>query len=67
METKHTKGDWMYTKYSNDDIGVYSETGDGRDVALVRDYNNEETEANAKLIAAAPELLGCLSEMTDYL
>lgn len=63
MKTKHTKGNWVYQKYSTD-YGVYSETGNGRDIALVREYgSDEEAEANAKLIAAAPELLENLQNM----
>jgi len=63
---KHTQGNWSASKYSQD-WGVYSETGDGRDIALVREYQPEEAEANAKLIAAAPELLEALEETTNTL
>jgi len=67
METKHTKGNWVYQKYSTD-YGVYSETGNGRDIALVREYgSDEEAEANAKLIAAAPEMLEALIEINKMI
>ena len=63
METKHTKGNWIYSKYSTD-FGVYSEDGDGRDIAIVREYKSaEEAEANASLMAASPKLLESLNEM----
>lgn len=45
--TKHTPGPWIYHATAGDhDFSVYPES-DGRDVALVRDFN----EANARLIA----------------
>ncbi len=58
MKTKHTKGEWIYSSYSNFDYGVYSMEGDSSDIALVRDRGVDgEAEANANLIAVAPELL----------
>ncbi len=63
---KHTQGNWMASKYSYD-WGVYSNKNQGRDIALVREYGSlEEGEANAKLIAAAPDLLEALIELSDY-
>lgn len=65
MENKHTKGNWFFQKYSTD-YGVYSDTGNGNDIALVRECkNNEETEANVKLITAAPYLLHALEVISD--
>ncbi len=51
----HTPGPWTYQATAGDhDFSVYSETYQrGRDIALVRNFD----EANARLIAAAPELL----------
>lgn len=51
--TGHTPGPWDYQATAgNHDFSVYGgETG--RDIALVRDFD----EANARLIAAAPDLL----------
>lgn len=54
--TKFTEGKWIYSEYSPTDFGIYSDEGDGRDIALVRG-NDETAEVNAKLIAAAPKLL----------
>lgn len=56
----HTPGPWTHNATAGDhDFAVYPEAT-GRDVALVRDFN----EANARLIAAAPELLRCLTGLT---
>lgn len=59
METKHTKGDWNVSKTVND-YAIHTE-GSPKDLALVYEYSRgipkEEAEANAKLIAAAPDLL----------
>ena len=62
METKHTKGPWkiglnpgpmIYT------LGGVSQIADARGVAVTRD----ESKANARLIAAAPELLEALIKL----
>jgi hypothetical protein len=54
---EHTPAPWATTRYSND-FGVYPENEQrrGQDVALVRG-DDSEAEANARLIAAAPDLL----------
>ena len=68
-DLKITKGNWMYNEYTPYDYGVYSdcEEREGRDIAIVRSYaNDEETLANAKLIAAAPDLLKALEKITDW-
>jgi hypothetical protein len=54
---KHTPGPWAYQSTAgNHDFAVYEEST-GRDVALVRDFS----EANARLITAAPNLLDWVS------
>jgi len=56
---KHTEGTWNVSKHGNNDsFGVYAE-GQPNDFAIVKGGNEEggEAEANARLIAAAPELL----------
>lgn len=65
METKFTKGEWNTCKYSPVDYGIYtnSDTRKG-DIALVRG-DDEEAEANMKLIASAPKLLECIIDMFE--
>jgi len=63
METKFTKGEW---KVNNDCFTevhglTTSEIGNGKEwLAYVRGNTPEERKANAKLIAAAPDLLESL-------
>ena len=59
METNYTKGEW-YAKEG--DIHLI-ETG--KTIALIPYYDkeNKEEAANARLIAAAPELLNCCMDV----
>lgn len=73
QEHKHTPGPWrtehetsaghdLWALYAGDRyIGHYTHYGD-RHIPYVRP--NRKAEANARLIAAAPELLGLLEEWT---
>lgn len=66
--TKHTQGEWGVSKHGNNDsFGIYAE-GNVNDLAIVKGGNEEggETEANAKLIAAAPDMLKALEACMDY-
>jgi hypothetical protein len=56
METKHTQGTWH-----SHDGQIYPEQT-GKTICLIPYYDkdNEEQQANAKLIAAAPNLLQAL-------
>ena len=55
----HTPSPWEVSTYENGDVAVYGENDpSGRDLALVR--GSSEAEANARLIAAAPDLLAAL-------
>lgn len=57
---KHTKGEWNISKHATPEyapqFGIYAE--DGNDFVIVK---GEKAEANAKIIAAAPELLEALN------
>lgn len=74
METKHTKGEWVLDVAPTSLESTITSTNGKRicDVKSYRDicFNDpceEERDANAKLIAAAPELLESLIELTDAL
>jgi len=74
MNTKHTPGPWIYKfnktreKYKIDGLRwegfarVYAHT---RDTITGKITDQEEGEANARLIAAAPELLEALRKTKD--
>ena len=77
MKTKHTKGPWIALKNSSfyevyneprfDDesdrvLSVHVFLLDGANNGL---HHTEENEANAKLIAAAPDLLEALIDLTE--
>lgn len=65
MSTEHTRGPWFA---SDEDGEVYS-LSDYSSVAIV--LMNEEGKANARLIAAAPDLLAalkmCVIERSEWL
>lgn len=74
METKHTKGQWhiesqeltkhLYSVVYCGDIRIAEVKSFGKNEQF-NDATIEEKEANAKLIAAAPELLVALIELED--
>ena len=54
METRHTQGEWK--TYESENVAMPFEiVSEGTKIARI--VNETEAEANAKLIAAAPELL----------
>lgn len=55
MEAKHTKGEWFAIQYANF-FNIQSEPYYGESNLLDED-DHKEAEANARLMAAAPELL----------
>lgn len=64
MGTKHTPSPWAYREGGVfEPFEVYPTHGgppvygDWAPVCLVQDYGDDEAEANARLIAAAPDLL----------
>jgi len=63
MNTKHTPGPWSINRYDTYDKDiVIREPGVRVDFD---DVDQDEQEANARLIAAAPELLEALNAMMD--
>ena len=54
METKHTKGEWSFDSFNN----IWVDNKIKISISSVED--DETAEANAKLIAAAPEMLEAL-------
>jgi len=63
MESKHTKGEWNYC-LNWDDKSIEIGTFELENIALVsRAY--DEAEANAKLIAAAPEMFDELVKIME--
>lgn len=63
MKTQHTKGPWM-----DKEGQIYPETT-GKTLALIPyfDKSNDEENANARLIAAAPELLEALINLKEQI
>jgi len=59
METKHTQGTW----HSHDGQIYPEQTGQTICLIPYYDKDNEEQQANAKLIAAAPNMLESLSKL----
>ena len=64
--SKHTKGPWEAADrgdYSDLDGSSRVILGDDRRIAIVQHKGDEEDEANARLIAAAPDMLEALEEI----
>jgi len=76
METKYTNGQWKFKTHdelvnSLPTTEVSTDFNDGKTpcewIAKVRGNNLEEREANAKLMAAAPELLeACIEALKHH-
>jgi hypothetical protein len=65
METKHTPRPWFLSHASGDTMPI---TAEGYTVAEALPFDNEgEQEANARLIAAAPELLDALEGVEEWM
>jgi len=56
---QHTLGPWLYQPTAGNHAFLVYDEKTGRDLTLVRDFN----EANARLIAAAPDLLAALKDL----
>ena len=65
MKTEHTKGPWRTEGWEN----LVVNSADGQTMTLAaggKDASLDELKANARLIAAAPELLAALKAIADY-
>ena len=58
---KHTKGKWTASHISEFEFDIIDENG--RTISTVTNWN--EQEANASLIASAPELIEALQSIND--
>ena len=65
METNHTKGQWTVGKTSNFEYMDIDCNGQRITSVYTGIESNPEAEANAKLIAAAPELLEALVRILE--
>jgi hypothetical protein len=65
MSNQHTPGQWKFSQETNDPEWFIVTTNHGVIVANVN--ANKTQEANARLIAAAPELLEALEGMVAYI
>lgn len=67
MKTKHTQGEWNAVEYAGFWIIKTENYYDsGYDVLSCEEVGEREAEANAKLIAAAPDLLEALQKIDSY-
>ena len=65
MKTEHTKGPWRTEGFEN----LVVNSAEGYTMTLAaggKDACLDELKANARLIAAAPELLAALKAISDY-
>ena len=67
---KHTKGEWKWINQTTQGGDYYKVTGETVSVCNITTRDSKQAEANAKLIASAPELLEACQyvfEMCDKL
>ncbi len=64
MESKHTKGEWKLDENPFGERIIYAIDSDGDKLAIAKTFHSwKENQANAKLIAAAPDLLVALEQI----
>jgi hypothetical protein len=70
--TKHTPGEWEFRKWDGEkwpekrwSVGIKENNGKAICISPQYEYETEESEANAQLIAAAPELLEALQAIVE--
>jgi len=65
MKTQHTPGEWVIVKEKNN-FDVESIDGETLIAIIVNQAGENVTQDNAKLIAAAPEMLEALNSLMEY-
>ena len=66
MKTKHTPAPWHVTKDADGQLAVNDHVNFPSEFPIARIYGRlTDKEANAHLIAAAPDLLAALEEIVD--
>jgi hypothetical protein len=55
---KHTPGPWKHEEWCDDEFAVFDK--DGISICNIHDNNRGDSESNARLIAAAPDMLEAL-------
>lgn len=69
MTMRPTEGKWFYDpeNIGADWVHVFSDNENGTQVASVRfQANDNEQESNARVIAAAPQMLSMLEKLTEH-
>lgn len=66
MEFKGTQGEWYNPKYETEIISMPSQIKIGRAYQVSMDPKQEDMQANAKLMATAPELLEALQSAITF-
>lgn len=66
METKHTKGEWIMENPDNRKANfvIYATE---KPIGIANVYEGDEAQANAKLIAAAPEMLKAIIKAKEMM
>ena len=78
MKTKHTEGEWSIYKNKSGNLFIEKKQSEENEdeyfklIATIKGYdyhplNNEECEANAKLICKAPEMFAMLNKLQPFL
>lgn len=65
MKTKHTQGEWFVSNHNNE-LKVRARNTMMGTVCTINTLFEDEAEANAKLIANAPDMLSVLREAVDH-
>jgi hypothetical protein len=67
-ELKHTPGPWIYDPNDRDDLQVKNEKGNRlADVIDNRAFTLNQCQANAKLIAAAPDMIKAIIDAIEFI